>query len=768
MSQQLFGRWDEEYAPEDDGMDYSDTYGTPTPAQSKARGGNGGRDEKESPEKNGRAEEKEEEDEPLAIEESKPRSRKRPRIRSPGEEGVDESWSPAKTRETPFGEKSSDEGRSGGSKEEGAKKQDQQLHPQENKAPPVAAEAPPPYPALPSAEECERLIEEVVSEAAETLRTKLRELVQKTRGRPKQDGEGQLQMSQETQDYWQHYTDPTEVLRQTELEQILGGQALTMWSAQEEQAATAPSLLAFPEIQYGDMASLYAKAALKHASAGPALLQPRPQNTAPMWGQTSSVAEDPRMRTSKGKEKQGATTEAPMDVDNPQMRRGPPSAITTTAALMRAQENIPVEENVVSRELGQRMAEERRREALRKKWDDARLASPIADKEASGQPEHRRAVDEEELAQAMALRASRTAAIEKLGLAPLLVDGNPAIHANSPRDRVRNIPEAKLSQWCTEAPGTYVLLDVYGEGDFEDTDPQRIYDNLQAALFKITGLRNVKLEQPPRTPRTVSKEHATTVWFATGLYPAAVTLLAAVHAWPTADITFFAYKEIEFIPRYLFAIKGFTQKDQDEVRLAVWEVFRESPVYPSILNLVKKNPDYVGADHYEVTDNILSTIEVAVRPVNDEKHARLITHVYMTTPTRSAAMWESWRDGLRYPGKERSLSEEHPHLEISQRITHCKACHGADHLTTQCPYGHLEGWAKITEGAPTRRPDQWRSRTPRAGPSHHANEQGGAPPDDAAGNTGWSYVEGRGGGGRPRGARGGGPARGAQPRSRRG
>ncbi|KAI0360086.1 hypothetical protein OH77DRAFT_1419479 [Trametes cingulata] len=364
---------------------------------------------------------------------------------------------------------------------------------------------------------------------------------------------------------------------------------------------------------------------------------------------------------------------------------------------------------------------------------------------------------------AKALWDTRQQEIAKLGLAPLLNGPNPAVHANSPRDRVRHVPEAKLKEWRVKAaPGTYALLDVYGEGDIEEADTQRICDNLQMALLRITGLNDVKLEQPPRTPKNVSKEHAATIWFASGLYPAAVALLATVHAWPTADITFFAYRETEFIPRYLFAIKGFTEKNQDEVRLTVWEVFHKAPIYPSILSLVKKNPDYAGQDHLEVTNSIIRSVEVSVKPVNDEEHARLITHVYMTSPTRSAAMWESWRDGLRYRTNGKPISQEHPHLEISYRVTHCRACHGADHLTTQCPYGHLEGWDKVVEGVGIWKEDSRRAKTPYMG------EQGGAHLENENDRTSWTYVDTRGRGGRGRGMRGGGQtSRGAQQRGRR-
>ncbi|KAI0360310.1 hypothetical protein OH77DRAFT_1508694 [Trametes cingulata] len=757
---------------EDDGMDYSDAYDTPTPAQSRAHpegSRRGGRAAERAAEK---LEDGDEEGK-SAKDEERSRGRKRLRTSSPEAEQEGQLRTPGKASGVAADEETGDEGHGEERANTPPAIQQQQGAPPQPHAlgdPSVATqEALPPHPVLPSAEECERMIEKVVQDAAESLRTKLRELVEQARGRTEQAGPEQPQMSQETRDYWQYYMDPTEAL--FDLERA-DGAIPNEWPSLEgsmgQSAASGPRqpIHAFPDIQYESMEVLLAKGALKTTPSVPAQPQLSRDNTAADWDRNASTTLDPRPRMAKGKERQQEHLPIAMEVDRPLARHG--AANATAPGQDWSLWGDEEEDRTLPQQTDREMAEERRREELRSKWKTANLADPIAEREASGQPEHRRTVDQKETEMALALHASRVGEIAKLGLAPPLENGNPAVHANSPKDRVRNVPEAKLRDWRGEQAGTYVLLDVYGEGDIEDTDPQRIYDNLQAALKRITGLEKVKLEQPPRTPRTVSKEHAATTWFASGLYPAAVALLVRVHAWPTADITFFAYRETEFIPRYLFAIKGFTQNDQDEVRLAVWEIFREAPIYPSIYNLVKKNPDYIGMDHNRVTDDILSTIEVSIKPVNEEKHARLITHVYMTSPTRSAAMWESWRDGLRYPPKGKALSEDHPHLEVSQRITRCKACHGADHLTTQCQYGHLEGWAKISEGAGSRKTDQWRARTPGLGRGQYSNERI-TPSDDEGGATGWSNVEPRGKGIRGKTTRGGGgPHRGAQPRSRRG
>ncbi|KAI0359200.1 hypothetical protein OH77DRAFT_1509384 [Trametes cingulata] len=744
---------------DDDGMDYSDTYETPTPAQPRPREGEP-LDEKED----GEREEKHEEDneERLAPDEGHARGRKRLRTQSPTEDDEEQSCEHAERSGGPRGRASERGPQESWTVGTDANVRTQERAGEEKNASlqTTLAEAPPRHPMLPSAEDCEKLIEKVVQDASTTLRTKLRELVGKVQGLEQlaRADENEPPMSQETRDYWQYCLDPSELLQQDELGRILGEQSA--WSGKQE-AAPPTSSFAFPDIQYEDMETLYGRSVPRKVATS----STAQERVLGAWGRSASTAQDPIPGALKGKERQWDAPLAPMDIDHTYARQDALTAGEESRDAGRARSGGAGSPEA-PKEMDKEMAEEQRREALRRKWEEARLADPIADKEASGQPEHRRTTNEQDLKMALKLKEKRMGEIEKLGLAPLLEHGNPAVHANDPRDRVRNVPASKLKEWRTKQPGTYVLLDVYGEGDIEDTDPQRIYDNLQAALYRITGLQNVALEQPPKTPRTVSKEHAATIWFASGLYPAAVALLTIVHAWPTADITFFAYKEVEFIPRYLFAIKGFTQSDQNEVRLAVWGIFHKSPVYSSILNLVKKNPDYVGMDHNKVANDILSTVEVAVRPVNDEPHARLITHVYMTSPTRSAAMWESWRDGFRYPIKGKAISEDHAHLEVSQRITRCKACHGADHLTTQCPYGHLEGWAKVVEGTGARRTDPWKAKNPRAGQSQYASEPGSTQPEDGAGSSAWTYVEGR-GGGRGRGTRGGGTMRGAQPRTRR-
>ncbi|KAI0358356.1 hypothetical protein OH77DRAFT_1519020 [Trametes cingulata] len=690
---------------DEDEMDYSDTYESPTPAQSKPQ-----EREDELPEdgdegKGRRHENADEEDEEPTESEGHSRGRKRPRVKSPEAEQAEDSRTPTRSwKTTERAEVVNEEQATHQTALTAQHPLPQQQASLQLQAPtgpmPNAADAPPPYPVLPPAELCEQLIERVVQDAADSLRTKLRELVGQARGQTVQDALEQPPMSQETFDYWQHYADPTAALLEFEAaaEAALSvGPTQATSAKQEDPSAPRASAWAFPDIQYDDMEVLLAKCAPKINPQSREQPHLKDAGRAPNWYQAETATASSRTRLEKGKECQREDAHMPMEVDKLMTHRG----VTSTATLDQgwALWDGEAEEVDLRQEMSQQEAEERRRENLRRRWEEANLAQPIAERVASGQPEHRRKVDQREREAALALQATRAGEIAKLGLAPPLEDGHPAVHANDPKDRA----------------GTYVLLDVYGEGDIEDTDAQRIYDNLQAALKRITGLGKVKLEQPPRTPRAVSKEHAATTWFASGLYPAAVTLLVTVHAWPTADITFFAYKETEFIPRYLFAVKGFTQDDHDEVRLAVWDIFRKTPIYPSIFNLVKKNPDYVGMNHTQVAEELLSTIEVAIRPVNEEKHARLITHVYMTSPTRSAAMWESWRNGICYPPKGRPFLEEHLHLEVSQRITRCRACHGADHLTTQCQYGHLEGWAKVDEGASFRKQDQWRARTPRTG-----------------------------------------------------
>ncbi|KAI0357478.1 hypothetical protein OH77DRAFT_1510529 [Trametes cingulata] len=704
------------------------------------------------------------------------RSKKRPRVSSPESQEDEKMWE--------------DEPREDQDKEH------------DNLAPPTNSgmadgTAPPPYTALPTIEQCETIVEEVVREATANLREKLWVLVGRVRNQTLPPVQETLPApTQESLNYWEFFDGPTAT-----------AQVGTGGSTAPQDTTVEANMM---DAHATDIESFFRDFPLQ--GGPPAMQNMRPASAVQDQPEPMDGTEDPRLKPGKGKEREKREATDLMDVDKPfaamlhatlnattpmpnwtSRQAEPPTTTRTTIA--RSEEGVaPVmnradalggtdwmDEHEVENtrtvvfpraaaEYGMQMhaaeqASQRTRSGslakvgrdgytyeddiqrpptpekqdedapsasqdkkakeeaeakyalnLERRLKSARLAKPIADVEASGQPEQKRRDEAPDRTMAMSLWNERKNEIAKLGLTPPPNELFPAIHANFPSDRVRSVPKQTVMERRREKPGTYVLLDVYGAGPIEEMDVRGTSKKLENALKAITGLEKFRLDQPPRTTMGTPKEHAATTWFASGLYPEAVELLAAIHAWPTAEITFFAYKDMVIIPRYLFAITGFTQNEPDEIRLAVWKLFHLNPIYMSTYRLVGMNPDYAGKDIDTATNELLRTIEVQIRPVDN-------------SPERSSdhppSVWQSWRDGIRFPGKGVPLSKTEAHLKISGRLTRCKACHGADHLTTQCKWAHYSGWEAVDDRITYQPREQHRERTPRPGMSARSNEAGG-------------------------------------------
>ncbi|KAI0361560.1 hypothetical protein OH77DRAFT_1585645 [Trametes cingulata] len=810
-------------------MNYSDPPVTPTPAgrgkQDNVRGG-----ELESwKEREGDEEARQQQE--RTPEEGRHRGRKRLRVRSPGEEhGEDgdggEEVEGEQRRSLGMTPPEDEE------REDGPPTRATPERPPTAPPPAQRTEAvpPPPYPTMPTEQECDALIEEVVKEASEALRTKLRALVERARGGVMNADPAQIPtLSQDTKDYWQYCPDLLpETWAMEDVQSSAKGGAGDEWNLFAEGETAGGSTTEQWNPQYPGLAEFLAQFvpdATAEAERGgntaqrTAAQDQRPPATTELkpvkdkgkgreravlmdvdkpYGPGQQMGEATGKGLSWGKLPAEEGTASANDTwsaswltasprrthldemrktyQQPALRRQQATEATTSGG--RAQSGTrsapPFTDSLQEQtgrpaETEEEEAARKRVEALERRMKKAGFAKPIADVEASGQPDHRRAGCGKDKAAAWALWERRKEEIAKLGMAPTPDGHYPAIHLHFPTERVRNVPEAKAAERLEMQEGTWALIDVYGEGDVENTDVRRLSAKLENALKKITGLDRVKLEQPPRTPFGGAKQYASTIWFASGLYPAAVALLSEVHAWPTAEVKFFAYKETTVIPRYLFAVMGFTQDDKDEVRLAIWETMHKEPNYTSIRNLVEKNPDYEGLNADEVTNALISTVEVKIRPVSNKDGATLVTHVYMTTPTRSASVWQSWRDSYRFPPHGVYLNRDEPQLEVSRRLTRCKGCHGADHLTPQCLYAHLDGWEEVQDRPEWATIEYNRAKPPKPNQQAARGEHGQGAGGHRGEETPWMHDQDRGrGGSRGRGTRGGPGAGGsAQYRARR-
>ncbi|KAI0677138.1 hypothetical protein C8Q78DRAFT_1073872 [Trametes maxima] len=310
---------------------------------------------------------------------------------------------------------------------------------------------------------------------------------------------------------------------------------------------------------------------------------------------------------------------------------------------------------------------------------------------------------------ALSLWDERSKEIAALGLLAVDLATLPEIHAHSTTWRGRHIPPPVLSHFQKLSPATKIVAEAYGYSDMDDAMVRKVTGLFERALEVITGRRNFSITAPIPKPLGVDDDEAPSAFMISDLLPQEHDCLTERRAWLTRDFAFFVYKSESDLPRYVGALLGLIQANEEVAKRIVREEFLRQPNFNSIKHLVGGNPDFRGVDEDTAAKQIIDTLDVKVRPVNDTEGAALVAHVYMDPPTKAKTLWEEWREGMR----ARPFSELHPRLRYSARLPSCAGCHSADHLDHQCPLPHLEGW-----GAAISRPVRKPARNPEAPPAY--------------------------------------------------
>ncbi|KAI0641797.1 hypothetical protein C8Q79DRAFT_929791 [Trametes meyenii] len=311
----------------------------------------------------------------------------------------------------------------------------------------------------------------------------------------------------------------------------------------------------------------------------------------------------------------------------------------------------------------------------------------------------------------LSLWDERRGEIESLNLLPVDPRGAPEIVTLGTDDHERHIPPLVLEDFHQHVRGTKLIITVYGHADMDDATARKVVATLEKNLQTITGVQTIDITPPAPKPANLPDEEAPFSFLVKGLFPRAVDCLVERRTWLTRDFAFFAHSAEGVLTRYVGAILGLTQ---DNVELAVRTVRQEffrQPVYNSLKALAAENPRFRITDKDKAVQQIIASVSVTIRPVNDNDAAALVAHVYMNPPTLSKTLWQEWLDGLR----ARPFSAHHPRLRWSTRRTSCAGCHSADHFDHQCPFLHIEGWGAKVVPPIARRPQ----RTLEVGPAYH-------------------------------------------------
>ncbi|OJT12730.1 hypothetical protein TRAPUB_10723, partial [Trametes pubescens] len=284
----------------------------------------------------------------------------------------------------------------------------------------------------------------------------------------------------------------------------------------------------------------------------------------------------------------------------------------------------------------------------------------------------------------------RYAIIATLGLTPTPGDRFPTVHHRSPRDRVRQIYGPTLDEWKGEPDGTKLLYDVFGVDDMTEEQAREVRRDILELTYTVSGEENVILYEPSPTPPNVKKWEAGTAWPAANLSLRATEAFVKQYVLSTPKITVIVYEKHSYIPRYIDAIRGFTQSTPEEVRSVVMNTLRREPHYTAIMTLADKNPDYNEYDKAEAADRIIDSVDVAIRPVRIGASQFIAAFIYIDPPTQSATEWKAWRKALR----TRVFSKGLGRAMLMTHKVRCTGCHGADHQSPQCPFNakDIPGW----------------------------------------------------------------------------
>ncbi|OJT12696.1 hypothetical protein TRAPUB_10724, partial [Trametes pubescens] len=300
----------------------------------------------------------------------------------------------------------------------------------------------------------------------------------------------------------------------------------------------------------------------------------------------------------------------------------------------------------------------------------------------------------------MSLREERFAIIASLGLTPTPGKQFPPVHHRSPRDRVRQIYGPTLDEWKGEDEGTKLLYDVFGVDDITDEQARAIRRDLLELIFVYSGHDDVVLYEPSPTPPNVKKWEAGTAWPAANLGQRAVEAFLQQYVLSTPKITVIVYKSHSCIPRYVDAIRGFSQGTAEEVRTAVWRALRKEPHYTAIATLAGNNPDYSDYDKAEAADKIIDSLDVVIRPIRIGVSHFIAAFIYIDPPTQSAKEWKAWRLALRARVFTKGLGR----ATLMSHQVRCVGCHGADHQSPECPFNaeDIPGWHGTIKWQPGR------------------------------------------------------------------
>ncbi|KAI0337061.1 hypothetical protein BDW22DRAFT_1433642 [Trametopsis cervina] len=284
---------------------------------------------------------------------------------------------------------------------------------------------------------------------------------------------------------------------------------------------------------------------------------------------------------------------------------------------------------------------------------------------------------------------------------------------NDPYYWYNNLDLDQMKHWLT-LPGHSVLIRLAYEGcptpEQEEPRIQLIESIITGALGNVAGLR-ITPPAPSEAPENKSGKAGTQPkirprqppysYLASGLSEEMKVRLEEMKAISTAIGTIFITPNRPIFGSLLFSLSGLLRSTTpQEMATHLIAAFDDIGLNARLRTMIAANPNFADTDTEQAVQQIRRSLHVTlhVEPLPTGLFRR-VGHVYLTSPTEVAKLWQDFRDELI---KARLRAPV-----IGMSIKHfkdwlCDCCHSSMHPTAQCPQESEPGWYAIpNRPAPT-------------------------------------------------------------------
>jgi hypothetical protein len=263
----------------------------------------------------------------------------------------------------------------------------------------------------------------------------------------------------------------------------------------------------------------------------------------------------------------------------------------------------------------------------------------------------------------------------------------PEIHYSHPTAAFDNIDIDQVCSW-ENLPGVKLLAHPFGhEVRTPELQPD-IKMKVFSAIVEITQSNKIGFYAPKRG---ASPRETPTVFLIYNLTEPQRQILLNREVWSSKAITFRVTTMEPVRPDYLFSIRGFTTKSEDEVKEAVRHVW-SGKIPQNLLTALRQNlPEALHHKTEMILQNVTDTLRIKRLDTKNPGDASAPTfNIYIQANIiHDDGLWYLLRN--HYAAQEYALPFQQPG-HTSANLFHCTICHNIDHPRGLCTFPKVEGW----------------------------------------------------------------------------